>query len=155
MLLPRRLTRFLWAALALGCGRSELLAPGFASASGQSSSSTEVSSSSEAGAPAARVQSDGGDVREGGVSCGTGSCAVLFGGWNNSALADTWVWDGSRWTEQSVPGPSARSEAVMANLNGKPVLFGGAGAYPAGYLADTWVWDGVWTKLDVTGPPVG
>jgi hypothetical protein len=69
-----------------------------------------------------------------------------------SVLADTWTWDGARWTELNVPGPSARSDYTMATLNGTVVLFGGVDA-SGNYLADTWTWDGAWTQASVAGPP--
>jgi hypothetical protein len=46
---------------------------------------------------------------------------VLFGGKRGSepsqmtALADTWTWDGTAWTEQHVAGPPARYMASMAS----------------------------------------
>ncbi len=80
---------------------------------------------------------------------------VLFGGhtWADgqvTRLADTWEWDGARWTPVSTAGPSPRSGAAMAYHPGARavVLFGGSG----GPLGDTWTWNGrAWAPLSV--PP--
>jgi N-acetylneuraminic acid mutarotase len=85
---------------------------------------------------------------------------VVFGGGGGPTgiLGDTWMWDGTTWTEAKVQGPPARWGAVMAELNGELVLFGGTtymtGPNP-GYVdvGDTWTWDGAtWTERKVTGP---
>ena len=83
---------------------------------------------------------------------------VLFGGapqGGSGLLPDTWVWDGTTWTEQHpATSPSGREYAPMAYdaATGNLVLFGGAGA-PGGN--DTWVWDGTtWTEQHpATSPP--
>jgi hypothetical protein len=90
---------------------------------------------------------------------------VLFGGVEGppgapQIVGDTWTWDGAVWTTLSAPGPAARTNAVMAPVGGKLVLFGGIGfsdpnAYPmvSPCLSDTWTWDGTaWTPSDATGP---
>ena len=83
---------------------------------------------------------------------------VLFGGRFSTPdgevtrLADTWEWDGERWTRAATDGPSARSGAAMAWHPGlgRVVLFGGSG----GPLGDPWSWDGVaWTRLPVPPSP--
>jgi uncharacterized protein (TIGR03437 family) len=83
---------------------------------------------------------------------------VLFGGIGQKLndLGDTWLWDGSNWTQQSAPAsPSARFEHAMAydSTHGQVVLFGGINTN--GILQDTWVWDGAnWTgKAPSTSPP--
>jgi cellulase (glycosyl hydrolase family 5)/galactose oxidase-like protein len=87
---------------------------------------------------------------------------VLFGGEDevsNSTLDDTWVWNGSTWTQRT-PGtsPPARSAADMAYSpsSGEVVLFGGGCCgYPAGTrLGDTWTWDGSdWFQESTSGSP--
>jgi uncharacterized protein (TIGR03437 family) len=96
---------------------------------------------------------------------------VLFGGtgptpagvdFGTEALNDTWVWDGSNWTQESPQtSPSVRYSPAMAYdaAHGQVVLFGGAALNPDGTmkeLNDTWVWDGSnWTeKSPQTSPPV-
>jgi hypothetical protein len=76
---------------------------------------------------------------------------VLFGGVGagNVGLNDTWVWDGTNWT-QKMPSnaPSARALAAMANnvVAGQILLFGGLTADQTTFFNDTWVWDGTnWT----------
>jgi hypothetical protein len=81
--------------------------------------------------------------------------AVLFGGTGlNGSLRDTWVWNGTSWTDVTPASPSAspsaRFGAVAAYdaIRGKVVLYGGYDA--TGPRDDTWVWDGAgWT--DVSG----
>lgn len=82
---------------------------------------------------------------------------VLFGGFNKlhdttGLLADTWEWDGVRWT-RSVSHPVARGEAAIAYCRNtqRMVLYdttlGGV---------DTWEWDGQsWTRRAVPGPGGG
>jgi sugar lactone lactonase YvrE len=81
---------------------------------------------------------------------------VLFGGANDSGvnssfniLNDTWVWNGTTWTEQfPTTSPSARSSSTMSYdaATGNMVLFGGANYYSVAFN-DTWVWNGItWTE---------
>lgn len=70
---------------------------------------------------------------------------VLFGGYagGTSLLADTWTWDGSRWSEQHPPvSPSSRAGAQMAfdPVSRLTVLFGGGSGGTA--HDDVWTWDG-------------
>jgi hypothetical protein len=53
---------------------------------------------------------------------------VLFGGNVDGALlGDTWIWDGNRWTQNTLAtSPSPRTDPGMARLGGNVVLFGGA-----------------------------
>lgn len=88
-----------------------------------------------------------------------GGNRVLFGRspGENRFLDDTWEWDGRRWTEIKVAGPSPRAEAAIAfdGRRGRVMLFGGHNrAGDAGSrLGDTWEWDGkTWTEIKVTGP---
>jgi len=93
---------------------------------------------------------------------------VLFGGEEvalggegdetSSRLGDTWVWDGTEWTQPAVDiAPSPRSAGAMAfdPHNQTPLLFGGHDAN--GRFDETWLWDGTeW--MDVTpdsGNPTG
>lgn len=92
---------------------------------------------------------------------GAGSRVVLCGGHVVDArgfrtLGDTWTWDGTRWTEVVIAGPSARDGARAAEdpRTGRVWLFGGVEVGTATRpLADLWSWDGkAWTKQDATGP---
>jgi hypothetical protein len=72
---------------------------------------------------------------------------VLFGGLdsNGDMLADTWVWNGTDWTQDYFKdGPVARFGAGMAfdEAEGQVVMFGGDSVdnIPSGLLSDTWVW---------------
>lgn len=87
---------------------------------------------------------------------------VMFGGGltnqGSSRQGDTWVHDGTRWTQAMVNGPSARWWHSMAYdpINGKVLLFGGEDS--SGRLNDTWHYDvpnATWTQLSPTNvPPV-
>jgi len=86
------------------------------------------------------------------------SQVVLFGGINPNSgvmLNDTWVWDGSNWTQKSPQtSPPAREGHAMAYdiARGQVVLFGGLDA-KMNALNDTWLWDGVnWTQSTARGP---
>jgi hypothetical protein len=83
---------------------------------------------------------------------------VLFGGasdgYASDSLGDTWIWNGSSWSQYDGPGPPARSFAAMAPLAGTLVLFGGGtGTFAETYLSDTWTWSQVgWTRQTGPGP---
>ncbi len=87
---------------------------------------------------------------------------VMFGGAGQSLdpsqgsvfLGDTWLWNGSSWSDVYPRNPpSARAGATMVfdTLHGVTVLFGGSF-----YLNDTWVWDGSnWTQENPQTSPLG
>lgn len=92
-----------------------------------------------AGDPAPRIGASMTSFATGGSVAG----AVLFGGEDSSLrFSDTWVWDGTTWTDVSTSGPSGRSFAAMVfdPIHSMVVLHGGDtnGATPAD---DTWLWD--------------
>jgi hypothetical protein len=80
---------------------------------------------------------------------------VLFGGYSDQPLTDTWEWDGTDWLlRQRSSGPPARRLHAMAydSVRRCVVLHGGFAN------TDTWEWDGaVWVqRTPVTGVvPVG
>ena len=83
---------------------------------------------------------------------------VLFGGSRSGApLPDTWVFDGTSWTNLSTTGaPPARSGAAMVydSLLGRIVMFGGQGASAA--LNDTWEYStatATWTQVSTSAAP--
>jgi N-acetylneuraminic acid mutarotase len=88
---------------------------------------------------------------------------VLFGGFPGgrgvAPLQDTWVWDGTNWTQRlPATSPQPRLDHRMAYdaARGEVVLFGGSDI--AQSLLDTWTWDGSsWTQRSstTTPPPVG
>jgi hypothetical protein len=84
---------------------------------------------------------------------------VMFGGQptgTGGALNDTWVWNGTTWTQESpANSPPARNGHTMAfdAQTGQIVLFGGENANNI-YLNDTWVWDGTnWTQESPAASP--
>ena len=98
--------------------------------------------------------------RRGASAAAYNGTLVLFGGDTISpttsdwlSVSETWVWDGTDWTEMSPShSPDPRSSAGMAAAGDRLVLFGGStfgGNY--GQPAGTWTWDGTdWSKG--TGP---
>jgi uncharacterized protein (TIGR03437 family) len=84
---------------------------------------------------------------------------VLFGGQGYSggitSLNDTWVWDGTNWTQESPQdSPPIRNGPAMAydSAHDQVVLFGGE--YGADTYTDTWTWDGTnWTQVSPTTSP--
>jgi uncharacterized protein (TIGR03437 family) len=84
-----------------------------------------------------------------------GGTVVLSGGQTGSGFNDTWIWDGSNWTQKLPQGsPPALSSHAMAydSAHGQVVLFGGNNSN--GLSGDTWVWDGSnWTKKSPQNSP--
>jgi MYXO-CTERM domain-containing protein len=86
---------------------------------------------------------------------------VVFGGFTsssgpitNSALQDTWEWNGSAWSLRATTGPSVRSgsSAAFDSKRNRTVVYGGRDN-SANPLDDTWEWDGSsWTNPATTGP---
>ena len=79
---------------------------------------------------------------------------IMFGGYNNGDLADTWAYNSvaNTWT-QLLPAnsPPARDSALMcfSPAIGQIILFGGYNN--SGNLSDTWAYDGptnTWTNMD-------
>jgi len=82
---------------------------------------------------------------------------VLFGGLNSSqtALDDTWTFDGSTWTEQSpAASPPALDAASMAYTpNGDLFLYGGALANGSDSNVTYFYHDNSWYEASVTASP--
>ncbi len=95
------------------------------------------------------------------VTDSSDATAVLFGGQATTqgsppaVLADTWVWNGSRWAEaHPAKSPPGRVDAAGAYdaVGGAPVLMGGLGS--SGTMSDAWLWSGgSWSELSVSGNP--
>jgi hypothetical protein len=91
---------------------------------------------------------------------------VMFGGVSSVVTpqgtvrehpAETWEWDGRRWTRVSTTGPAARGGAAMIYDRARKVvvMFGGISLTPGvtGRFSDTWTWDGrTWRKVSESGP---
>jgi len=82
---------------------------------------------------------------------------VLFGGafgFGSPFLGDTWVWNGSDWTQKfPTTSPSARGGYAMAydSLRNMTVLFSGVGS---GVGSDTWLWNGSnWSQAQPSNSP--
>ena len=78
--------------------------------------------------------------------------AILYGGnWNTTLFADTWLWNGSTWTQLQPadnPGMLAEHAMVYDQARGQIVLFGGIGGVTPTYSNQTWIWDGTnWTQM--------
>jgi len=77
-------------------------------------------------------------------------CGTSYSSQDFAFLRDTWLWDGTDWTQAShSSSPPPRVEAAVADdpATGQVVLFGGR-AYDNGpFFNDTWTFDGeAWTK---------
>ncbi|MGD0834598.1 MAG: kelch repeat-containing protein, partial [Candidatus Dormibacteria bacterium] len=91
--------------------------------------------------------------------------AVLFGGFSPGALGDTWIFDGTNWTQLSpAASPSPRGLLTMATLGGGPdagdvIMLGGATDWSTytSPLGDAWLFDGTtWTQVNPpTSPSIG
>lgn len=106
-------------------------------------------------------------ARVGATMATLGNEVVLFGGNSGAAssggdgpyLNDTWIFDGTSWTQVPVSSaPPPREYAAMATLGNEIVLFGGetqaAPLLPLNLMNDTWIFDGSnWTQLCVSNPP--
>jgi hypothetical protein len=93
----------------------------------------------------------------------------MFGGHGDlEYLEDTWMWDGTQWTQPTITGSSPckrrSTRMVFDGASQKALLFGGVAGddclpIPAGStLNDTWLWDwdqvnhnGSWTQWGPTG----
>lgn len=80
---------------------------------------------------------------------------VVFGGYNNGELGDTWVWDGNDWiqkTPTTSPLPRYGVRMVWDDTRKEIVLFGGN--RQGARLNDTWTWNGAnWTQKTPTTSP--
>jgi hypothetical protein len=67
---------------------------------------------------------------------------VLFGGWENGPVDETWEYDGRAWTlRQPATRPSARTTRLAHDESrGRTVAFGGQSL--TGFTDETWEWDG-------------
>lgn len=87
---------------------------------------------------------------------------VMFGGFADGDVPfaegfrnDTWVWDGTNWTERNpTTSPPGREFSMMAydSENARAVLFGGRNDTQV--LNDTWIWDGTnWSQVTTATTP--
>lgn len=81
--------------------------------------------------------------------------SVMFGGRNGAGTyyPDTWVYDGTNWSQRATVGPSPREyhSMVFDEARGRVVLFGGQ--FNNTRYGDTWEWDGVaWSQVATVGP---
>jgi N-acetylneuraminic acid mutarotase len=99
-------------------------------------------------------------AREGAAALMLNGTPTLFGGemtdgaGDFALFSDMWTWNGTTWAELGATGPSGRSNATVAVLGSKVVLFGGANDNALTAMNDTWVWDGSgWTAEHPTSAP--
>ena len=81
---------------------------------------------------------------------------VMFGGIDHTNavfFSDTWVWNGTTWTQMTADtSPSARRTVLATDPSGNVLLFGGFDGTNA--LPDTWMWNGTnWNLLSPTTSP--
>lgn len=145
----RTCLRALWGLLIafplVGCGSSAKTAPSDV----PPDAGTETS---VPGSDAGGVRDATPDVAESSVPVGPG--VLLFAGYGEAPLDDTWTWDGAQWTELATStAPSTRSDqSMIGDGSGGVLLFGGMGLGPC--LGDTWAWNGTagWKQLQAQGP---
>ena len=85
---------------------------------------------------------------------------LMFGGYgsgvNGAMNAETWEYNGTKWTQMNVQGPSGRQGGGMAYdpLHHEMVLFGGSTARDGtGVVNQTWTWNGSkWSLANSSGP---
>ena len=80
---------------------------------------------------------------------------VLFGGYDGTEFVnDTWVWDGTNWTEEfpnDRPGVRNLHAMAYAGALEQVMLFGG---WIGAYKDDTWLWQGSnWTQFNASDHP--
>lgn len=82
---------------------------------------------------------------------------LLFGGYDGTYRNDTWMYDGSTWSNVAGTAPVARGSHGMAfdSVRGAHVMFGGInGVAVSSYRSDTWEYqNGVWTQRVVATHP--
>jgi hypothetical protein len=87
---------------------------------------------------------------------------VLFGGTGDEGLlADTWLWDGARWSELEIAGPLARTGHGMVFDRARNAILLSGGVRASEHLGsvaqeeildDTWILEaGAWRELPVGG----
>jgi len=83
---------------------------------------------------------------------------IVFGGHGNAGeLADTWTWDGSKWTQVQDIGPSACLRSAMASSDAASLMYGGLSSAatnpPPQIFGASWVYSGGhWTERQDIGP---
>ncbi len=83
---------------------------------------------------------------------------VLFGGMpvmapNIPSLGDTWEYDGTRWSQVQVPGPSARDHVAMDYDAARRLVVLHGGGLQEAEQRETWTFDGrQWTREQTAGP---
>jgi len=86
--------------------------------------------------------------------------SVLFGGYNTNYINDTWLWDGTAWSQVTKNLPPQRMNAAMwfdPHLN-RTVIFGGVGRQSSQdrvtRFNDMWSFDGSgWTQIKPAHTP--
>lgn len=67
---------------------------------------------------------------------------ILFGGYNQGYLGDTWSWDGEKWELKATDGPSrAGKPGLMFNDSEKSIILFGGGSNENMHLMDFWQFD--------------
>ena len=83
---------------------------------------------------------------------------TLFGGYADSGVprgpsskfSDTWIWNGSTWSQSSATGPGGRYGGAMTKdpALGATALVGGCCNSVGGFYTDTWTFDGnAWKQV--------
>jgi Dockerin type I domain len=87
-----------------------------------------------------------------GLAAGASNGLTLFGGYSDTGLpigrsskfSDTWIWNGSSWSQSTASGPGGRYGGAMTAdpASHVAVLVGGCCNSVGGFYTDTWAFDG-------------
>ncbi len=82
---------------------------------------------------------------------------LLFGGYNNFSVGETWSWNGTAWTQwtpATSPPPRSFDSLAYDYATNQMIMFGGDQISGSNF-ADTWEWTGTdWVQLHpATSPP--
>jgi hypothetical protein len=134
-------------ALAIDCGRTDLLPPGLDAGAGVDAAGDEGNA---CGCTTGQRCVDGGCVCDS-IACPSGCCSAgqCVSGTTNQACGTA----GQSCLACCMSQTCTAGACIGATANSGVVLFGKVGTSAPNFLSETWAWDGTsWTQQDVVGP---